>query len=347
VIFNKTGSEYHEQLLRDAADAAGVAVLGMIRREGRLALPSRHLGLIPARELGGEAEAAVRALAGVIAAQVDLTAVVRLARSAGPLPAAPPPQPERARPDAATPPGGHHAPRIAVAAGPAFTFGYAEHPELLAAAGAEVVTFDPLRDERLPEQTAGLVIGGGFPEEHAASLSANTRLRDQVAALAKAGAPVSAECAGLLYLARSLDGHPMCGVLPVDAAMTGRLRLGYRDAVAVTASPLAPAGTRVHGHEFHRTAIQDPASAHGTSSDGTSSAGADVAGPSPSSAGADVAGSGSAWRWRARDGVVSDGFVRAGVHASYLHTHWIGIPGAATRLTEAAARYARGHQGKS
>ena len=59
----------------------------------------------------------------------------------------------------------------------------------------------------------GLVIGGGFPEEHAADLSANASLRAEVAALARAGAPVIAECAGLLYLARSLDGHPMCGVL--------------------------------------------------------------------------------------------------------------------------------------
>ncbi len=148
------------------------------------------------------------------------------------------------------------APRIAVAGGAAFTFGYAEHPELLAAAGAEVVTFDPLRDEKLPDDVHGLVIGGGFPEEHAADLSANASLRAEVAALAGAGAPVIAECAGLLYLSRSLDGHPMCGVLEADAAMTGRLTLGYRDAVAATSSPLGPAGTRAHGHEFHRTAIR-------------------------------------------------------------------------------------------
>src|SRR6202034_1410738 len=117
--------------------------------------------------------------------------------------------------------------RIAIAGGQAFTFGYAEHPELLAAAGAEIVTFDPLRDEQLPSGADGLVIGGASPEEHAAGLSANTRLRGQVAALARSGAPVIAECAGLLYLARSLDGHPMCGVLDADAAMTGRLTIGY------------------------------------------------------------------------------------------------------------------------
>jgi len=306
VIFNKVGTERHEQLLRDAAQAAGVAVLGMIRRDARLALPSRHLGLVPARELGGDAEAAVSALAVAVAAQVDLAAVTDLARSAGPLPAVPAPAP----PTTQAPPG--PAPRLAMAAGPAFTFGYAEHAELLSAAGAEVVTFDPLRDEHLPDGVAGLVIGGGFPEEHATSLSANGRLRDEVAALARAGAPVVAECAGLLYLSRSLDGHPMCGVLDVDTVMTGRLTLGYRDAVAVTASPLGPAGTRVHGHEFHRTAIQDPGSTEP-----------------------------AAWRWQAQGGVVSEGFVRGGVHASYLHTHWNGIPGAAARVTAAAADYAR------
>jgi cobyrinic acid a,c-diamide synthase len=219
---------------------------------------------------------------------------------------------------------------IAVAGGPAFTFGYAEHPELLAAAGAEVAVFDPLRDEKLPDGTAGLVIGGGFPEVHAAQLSANAALRSQVAALAKAGAPVLAECAGLLYLARSLDGQPMCGVLGVDAEMTGKLTLGYRDAVAVTGSALAPAGARVHGHEFHRTAIRMPADA--STHTGVVPAGATVSTVSSVSAA-------DAWRWRARGTVVADGFVLGGVHASYLHTHWNGMPGAAGRIVAAARAY--------
>jgi cobyrinic acid a,c-diamide synthase len=156
---------------------------------------------------------------------------------------------------------------------------------------------------------AGLVIGGGFPEEHAAALSANARLRAQVASLARSGAPVLAECAGLLYLARSLDGHPMCGVLDASATMTARLTLGYRDAVAAAPSPLAEAGTRVHGHEFHRTRVQDP-------------------GPAA-----------PAWRWEHSGTTVTEGFVHGQVHASYLHTHWNGLPGAATRITAAARAY--------
>jgi cobyrinic acid a,c-diamide synthase len=302
VIFNKVGSAYHDRLLRDAADAAGVPVLGVIGRLDQLTVPSRHLGLIPAAEFGGDATAAVDALTAIIADSVDLEAVLRLARTAAELPAV------EAEPAVVLPPG----PRVAIAGGAAFTFGYAEHPELLAAAGASVVTFDPLRDEHLPDDVHGLVIGGGFPEEHAADLTANARLRAEIAALAGSGAPVIAECAGLLYLSRSLDGHPMCGVLDVDTEMTGKLTLGYRDAVAITASPLGPAGTRAHGHEFHRTAARP---------------------------GAVTA---NAWQWRGHDGVVTEGFVSGQVHASYLHTHWHGVPGVAGRIAAAA----RMHQGR-
>jgi len=301
VIFNKVGSAYHEQLLRDAAEAAGVPAFGAIRRLDQLAVPSRHLGLIPAAEHGGDAAATVDALTAVVAGSVDLKAVVQLARTASPVPDTPDMTAERAV--VAVP-----RPRIAVAGGAAFTFGYAEHPELLTAAGAEVVTFDPLRDDKLPD-VHGLVIGGGFPEEHAADLSANASLRAEVGALARAGAPVIAECAGLLYLSRSLDGHPMCGVLEADTAMTGQLTLGYRDAVALTGSPLGPAGTRAHGHEFHRTAVQPAGLAA------------------------------NAWRWQGRDAVITEGFVSGRVHASYLHTHWNGVPGAADRITAAAREY--------
>jgi cobyrinic acid a,c-diamide synthase len=238
----------------------------------------------------------VRRLAALISQAVDLDAVVALARTAGRLTAAawgPPPGPDRGR-----------RPVVAVAGGAAFTFGYAETAELLTAAGADVATVDPLRDESLPPGTAALVIGGGFPEEYAGDLSANRRLRGAVAGLAAGGAPVIAECAGLLYLARDLDGAPMCGVLPVTARMTGRLTLGYRDAVAAGDSVLAPAGLAVRGHEFHRTAVSPGSSAP------------------------------PAWTLAGR----GEGFVGSGVHASYLHLHWAGRPGLASRVVEAAAR---------
>ncbi|MFF2654789.1 cobyrinate a,c-diamide synthase [Streptomyces sp. NPDC058045] len=305
VILNKVGSDRHEALLRDALDEAGVPVLGALRRDGRVRTPSRHLGLVPVAERHTAALEAVRAMAEQVRTGCDLPALLELARSAPPL-ADEPWDPEAAV--AGSAPG--RRPRIAVAGGPAFTFAYPEHTELLAAAGAEVAVFDPLRDEELPPDTDGLVIGGGFPEEYAPQLSANEPLRKAVAALADSGAPVAAECAGLLYLARSLDGAPMCGVLDAEARMSPRLTLGYREAVAVADSALAAAGTRSRGHEFHRTVLEPGA------------------GPVP------------AWGLHTPDRRV-EGFVRGGVHASYLHTHWAGGPELVRRFTArcAAARY--------
>jgi cobyrinic acid a,c-diamide synthase len=196
---------------------------------------------------------------------------------------------------------------VAVAGGAAFTFGYTEQAELLRAAGAQVAPFDPLRDEDLPEGTAGLILGGGFPEVHAAELSANERLRERVAALAARAAPVAAECAGLLYLARTLDERPMCGVLDVHATMTPKLTLGYRHAVAVSNSVLARTRDEVHAHEFHRTAA--------------------------------VPAAGDQSAWQIGSGTF-EGHVVGSVIASYLHTHWAGHPATAARFTAACAKVA-------
>ncbi|MEU0856254.1 cobyrinate a,c-diamide synthase [Streptomyces griseofuscus] len=305
VILNKVGSARHEELLREALDSVGVPVLGALRRARPVETPSRHLGLVPVAERRALAVSAVSEMAELVSRGCDLPALERLARSAGTVPGGPAPWAPGLSPthDGPSPSTEGPKPRVAVAGGPAFTFSYAEHTELLTAAGAEVVTFDPLHDEELPEGAAGLVIGGGFPEVYAAELSANEPLRKAVAELALSGAPVAAECAGLLYLCRELDGSPMCGVLDATARMAERLTLGYRDAVAVGDSALAAAGTRMRGHEFHRTVVEPGA------------------------------GAAPAWGIRGRERRV-EGFVQRGVHASYLHTHWASEPGVARRFVE-------------
>ncbi|MEU0168699.1 cobyrinate a,c-diamide synthase [Streptomyces iakyrus] len=306
VILNKVASDRHEELLREALEQAGVPVLGVLRRAPQVDTPSRHLGLVPVAERQGAAVEAVAAMAAQVLDGCDLGELEALARAAGAVPggsvpwtpASPTHHPTRS--DEADE---RRAPVVAIAAGPAFTFSYAEHTELLTAAGADVVPFDPLRDEELPEGTAGLVIGGGFPEVYASELSANQPLRKAVAELAGGGAPVAAECAGLLYLCRELDGLPMCGVLDAGARMSERLTLGYRDAVAIGDSVLAAAGTRMRGHEFHRTVVEPGSGAEPAWG---------VRGPRPR----------------------TEGFVQRGVHASYLHTHWASEPGVARRFVE-------------
>ena len=304
VILNRVGSPRHEQVLRQACEQAGVPVLGAIPRTAELELPTRYLGLVTAVEYGRRAHAAVEAMTALVARHVDLAGVVA---AAGCRCADPPWDPEMAVGETQ----GARA-TVAMAAGKAFSFGYAEHAELLRAAGADVVEFDPLADP-LPDGTGAVLLPGGFPEQFTSELSANDVVRRQINELAATGAPVHAECAGLIYLASELDGHPMCGVLAGSARFTAHLTLAYRDAVAVADSPLYRAGRRVVGHEFHRTAVTftegyQPAWVYG---------GGDLE---------DVA-------------TVRDGVVHAGVHASYLHTHPAAAPDAVARfVAHAAAR---------
>lgn len=291
VVLNRVASARHEQILRAALASSGVPVLGALPRSPDVHVPSRHLGLVPAPERDRAARTAVEAVGALVERCCDLAAVLRVASAAPPLPVAPwsaaaavgAPAPDR--------------PTVAVMGGAAFTFSYVETTELLTAAGAEVAVVDPLRDERLPEGTRALVLGGGFPQLHAVDLAANRPLRADVARRAGDGLPIVAECAGLLYLARSLDGHPMCDVLPVDARMTDRLTLGYREAVRFD-------GSTVRAHEFHRTAC--------------------------------VPAAGAVPAYTFADGR-REGFVRGAVHASYLHPHWAGAPQLARDLVAAAA----------
>lgn len=292
VILNKLGSQRHEDEIRAALAPTGIPVLGALRRTEDIHAPSRHLGLVPAAERATESQRLLPKLAEWISQGVDVEAVVQVARRAPKLPGTP------WAPEVAW-----DGPRkvVAAAAGQAFTFRYTETVELLAAHGIDVVDLDPLRDKTLPEGCAGLYFGGGFPEVHVEELSANVPLREQLAVAVHSGMPVVAECAGLLYLCRELDGQPMVGALDAEARMTKRGALGYRRAVAPSAHLLGEAGSRVTGHEFHRTEVLPRQ------------------GKTP------------AWEW---DGT-AEGFATPTLHASYLHVHWAGHPELARRFATA------------
>jgi cobyrinic acid a,c-diamide synthase len=313
VILNKAGSARHADEITRALAATGFEVFGVLPRDSGIEAPSRHLGLVPAAERSGSADA-VQRLADHVAANVSLQGIVAVANSAGLLAGSPWNPADVVRPPAAAP---TNRPVVAVAAGAAFTFRYAETDELLRAAGCEPVAFDPLTDTTLPAGTAGLYLGGGFPEMHAAELSGNLALRAAIRASVAAGLPTIAECAGLLYLCRTVGGSPMIGVLDADATMTTRLTLGYRTAVADHDHLLAEAGRRVTGHDFHRTSVEPPA------------------------------GTSAGWLVDGRRvGFSADpaGLGRPTLHASYLHVHWAGHPQLAQRFADAVHDHAARHR---
>ena len=291
VILNKAGSPRHA---REVAGSIDLPVLGTLGADDAFAVPSRHLGLVPAAERDEAAEALDR-LADHVAGAIDLDRLLSIAAGAPDL------ADEAWDPAREVGPPSDRRPVVAVAGGRVFTFRYTETEELLRAAGCVVVTFDPLTDPALPRDTAGIYLGGGFPEVHASGLTANTSLRQDLRAAIAAGIPTVAECAGLLYLCASLDDRPMVGALDAVASMTPGLTLRYPTAQAVSDSLLTRAGEEVTGHEFHRTHVEP------------------------------VAGDRAAWTI---DGH-RVGHASATLHASYLHTHWAGHPRHAQRFAEA------------
>ena len=237
VLVNRCSGEAHYGRVREAVEYhAGLPCLGWLPKDLSLRLSSRHLGLVPAEETPDLRE---RAAAAAEAAEktLDIPGILEIAARAKPLPSA---EAETARAFSGM--------RVGVARDEAFSFYYQDNLDYLEALGMTLVPFSPLRDAALPPGLDCLYLGGGFPEVFKEALSGNAGMRESVRAALEHGMPCYAECGGLLYLSRELDGAPMAGFLPVRARMTGRLqRFGYvlvRDGT----------GLSFPAHEFHYAA---------------------------------------------------------------------------------------------
>jgi cobyrinic acid a,c-diamide synthase len=292
VVLNRVGGPGHLDLLREALGPLGVPVLGALPRDDAWSWRDRHLGLVPVAEQPSAIAGSLAQLGAATARSVDLDALVTLARGAPERVVPEPPLPERAG-----------RARVAVAAGPAFGFVYPDNLEALAAAGGELLTFDPLADPALPDGTEALYLGGGFPEVFAGQLAANAPLLADVRARVANGLVTWAECGGLLFLARSLGGAPLVAAVPADAEMTGTLTLGYRRATLQRQTPLGPAGSVLRGHEFHYSTLEP---------------------------------SGDALVLEGRRGRSLGGFATSSLLATYLHLHLGGDPGPAARFVASA-----------
>ncbi len=237
VILNRTGSERHEEILAKALKKADIPLLGCLRRDSALALPSRHLGLVQAGEHGA-IDPFLEHAADAAEAALDLE---RLAALAAPLPA---PAPFRPAPPPAQ--------RIAIARDEAFAFAY---PHLLVdwrALGAEIRFFSPLADEPAPEADM-IFLPGGYPELRAGRLAAADTFRASLLKNAAQGALIYGECGGYMVLGEGLVDaggmrHSMLGLLPLETSFASpRLHLGYRRLRAQS----GPFAGRWLGHEFH------------------------------------------------------------------------------------------------
>lgn len=304
VLLNRVGSPRHRDWTsRPIAAATGLATLGHLPKRVDLALPERHLGLVPTAEGTVDDDFFTR-LADQAEETVDIDGLLALARTApvlgtddvaGLFP--PTPVPIRTR--------------IAVARDAAFSFYYEDNLDLLRAWGAELIPFSPLHDVSLPPNVGGVYLGGGFPELYARELAANASMRAELRRAAAAGTIVYAECGGLMYLSEGIsdaDGerHEMVGLVPGWSTLDWpRLTMGYRTATARRDTLLLRAGERVRGHEFHWSRLADER---------------------PSDAAYDLEENGAV-----------EGFARGNVLATYLHVHFGADVRLAPRLVDGCA----------
>jgi len=247
VICNNVGSEKHAIYVTQAIESIGMPVLGCVPRNALLRIPERHLGLQTAVERTAEIDAFLQLAGDVVSEHIDMQRLWQIAQAAEAFEVQETIEPS---PSVTAPV------RIGVARDEAFCFYYEDNFDLLRQAGAELVFFSPLRDENLPENIAGLYLGGGYPELYAADLSDNTSMMNAIRQAIEANMPTYAECGGLMFLTESitdLEGavYPMIGVVPGRSQMVGKLTMGYRRVTAVTDSLLLPAGAETRGHEFH------------------------------------------------------------------------------------------------
>jgi cobyrinic acid a,c-diamide synthase len=197
----------------------------------------------------------------------------------------------------------------------AFSFYYPDSLDLLEAWGAELVPFSPLESPQLPDEAAGVYLGGGFPELYARELAENQGMLRSLRQKTSAGLPVYAECGGLMYLGQTIEdqegaSYSMAGVIPARSSLrNSRLTLGYRTIRARRSNSLVARGGRVRGHEFHLSTLTE--------------------GPPKAAAAYEVLDQPGRW----------EGFRIKNVLASYIHLHMGSKQGMASRLVGYCARW--------
>lgn len=297
VVANRVGSHRHAEILKEALTARGIPFLGYLPKDPALALPERHLGLVLAQEVALPEEALLKAAQGL-----DLEAILKVAASAPPLVAPTGLFPEK-RPKVAA---------LALAQDEAFNFYYPEALELLEALGLDLIPFSPLSDPKLPPGVGGVYLGGGYPELYAQALSENRALREE---LRRFKGVIYGECGGYMYLAQALRTEKgrfsMLGLVPGEAVMAQRPILGYREVVALRASPVARKGMVAKGHEFHYSRLDLPGNA-----------------------------------WRQKGGHQTEGYTDGRILGSYIHLYFPAKLALAERFVAKVEAWSSGSKGR-
>ncbi|MBQ7578283.1 MAG: cobyrinate a,c-diamide synthase [Synergistaceae bacterium] len=243
VIINFAGSDSHVKIIAESLERANIKFLGALKRSDNIAIPERHLGLLPTHE---QKNFDSDKLADIIEKSINLDEIIRIAKeSASP------------QENFITQKISSCRKIIAIARDEAFNFYYPESLMTLKNLGAELIYFSPIHDKKLPRADS-YIFGGGFPEIFARELAANISMLESVRSCDK---KILAECGGFMYLCRSLEDlngekFNMTGLINANSFMTNRPVIGYLEARALRNNIICGSGEILRGHEFHYSRIK-------------------------------------------------------------------------------------------
>jgi len=258
VILNNVAGDKHANFIIDAfADKVKVPIIGIVRRNNKISMPERHLGLIPAHELEERQRMSIIKSAKIIAEQINLDKIMDMARvQRNNYHLLQHVQQEKHI-------HGDQKIKIAVAIDESFNFYYTDNFDALRKQNTQLVFFSPVNDNKLPENVCGIIIGGGFPEVLADKLEKNQAMIKSISKAAENGIPIYGECGGLMYLTRSIRGYKgdegkrrkMVGLIEADTFISGKLTLNYTE--ANSNASIFGRMSKIRGHEFHYSMIEN------------------------------------------------------------------------------------------
>lgn len=219
-----------------------IPVVGYVPEDDTFSLESRHLGLVTPQEVLHSKEQLQKA-GQIISQTVDLELLLQIGSRPVPRVCTKEDTPKRIK--------------IAVARDEAFCFYYKDNLDLLEKLGCQLIAFSPLHDQKLPEGVQGIILGGGYPELYAPTLSKNIQMRRAIQEAVNSKMPCLAECGGFMYLHEEMEGqdgrtYPLAGVIKGKSMRTPKLvRFGYIKVHPQKAGGLLEEGETLKGHEFH------------------------------------------------------------------------------------------------
>ena len=265
IFFNRMSPMIYNRIKPMVEELFRIPVIGYLPELNFLHVGSRHLGLVLPDEIDGIREQ-LEQLADRMDENLEWEPLLKIAAEAGGRDGEVPVREEAgagqqtgnvAGIKLGNEPGNIPHFRLGIARDEAFCFYYEDNLRAMEQAGARLVYFSLLHQEKLPDGLDGLILGGGYPENHGEALAANRTMRDSVAAAAASGMPILAECGGYLYLLDSLEGadgtvYPMAGVLKGHGYRAGKTgRFGYITLGPNRCLPYLREGEEIKGHEFH------------------------------------------------------------------------------------------------